>query len=343
MITSFIQQDTIKPQLVIRVNAGKLIPDSVFRKLDEAPAHIKYIDSIRLRRKASVVLPEFTITDTTSVCSRNSIADITFSDPSGLVRNLKSFPQGQFPFQYAEKTGSVSNDRLATIIQPLKEGEYLPVQPLHHDWITGLIFLSAFLWLVVRTTTRRMFPELTRFLLFRGVNESSSRDIGSLFYWQSTILNFVSFLIIALFVYCAAEYYDFLPGGIKPFLFMLISLGIVIFSITSRHFVCLAAGNLSSQTEAFNEYLLTIYQSYRFSSILIFAILVCLAYTVILPPPVCFVSGAIVLIIFYLYRVIRLLLIFTKRNISILYLILYLCALEILPVLILLKYFTGLI
>jgi len=66
-----------------------------------------------------------------------------------------------------------------------------------------------------------------------------------------------------------------------------------------------------------------------------------LVYTVILPPQVVITVGAIVLIIFYLMRVVRLLLIFMKRNFSVLYLILYLCALEILPVLIIVKYFTG--
>jgi hypothetical protein len=341
MITGFNTQDTIKPQIVIRINTDNLIPDSVFRKLDEVPAHIRNADLGRMKKKISNAFPE--ITDTTSVCARNSIADVTFSDSLGFVRNLQPYPKGQFPFQLVEKTGSTQQDQKLIIIKPLKEGLDLPEKPLHHDWILGIIFLAAFLWLVVRTTTRSIFPELTRFLLFRDINESSSRDIGSLFYWQSTILNFVSFLIIGLFAYCAAAWYDFIPEGIQPFLFMLISLGIVVFGITSRHFICLAAGNLSSETEAFNEYLITVYQSYRFSSILLFAIVVFLAYTVIFPPQVYFVLGAIVLIIFYLYRVTRLFLIFMKRNISILYLILYLCALEILPVLILLKYFTGLI
>jgi hypothetical protein len=341
MIASFIIQDTIKPQLVIRINTDNLLPDSVFRKLDEVPAYIRNADAGRIKKKISPAFPE--ITDTTSVSIRNSIADVTFTDSLGFIRNIQPFTQGQFPFKLAGKTSPVSRDHTLTIIGSLKDGTPLPEKPLHHDWITVIIILSAFLWLVVRTTTRSMFPELTRFLLFRGINESSSRDTGSLFYWQSTILNFVSFLIISLFAYCAAAWYDFIPEGIQPFLFMLISLGIVVFGITSRHFICLAAGRLSSETEAFNEYLLTMYQSFRFTSVLLFAIVVFLAYTVIFPPNVYFVSGAIVLIIFYLYRVTRLFLIFIKRNISILYLILYLCALEILPVLILLKYFTGLI
>jgi hypothetical protein len=123
---------------------------------------------------------------------------------------------------------------------------------------------------------------------------------------------------------------------------MLISMGAVIFAVTSRHFICLAAGNLSGESEVFNEYLINVYQSYRFSSVILFAVVILLVYTVILPPRIIFILGAIALIIFYLLRVFRLFLIFMKRNISVLYLILYLCALEILPVLILVKYFTGL-
>ena len=344
MITGFnTQQDTIKPNFILRINIEKLVPDSVFRKLDEVPAYIRNADSGKIKKKISPVLSEIPITDTTSVCTRNSIADITFYDPSGLLRNPNQFSSNQFPFQFVEKTSSVHQQQKLKIIKPLKEGRELPDKPLHHDWIIAIILLSVFLWLVIKTTTRRVFPELTRFLLFRNVNESSSRDIGSLFYWQSTVLNFVSFMVIGLFAFCAAEWYDFIPEGIPPVLFMLVSLVLVILTITSRHFICVAAGNLSGESEAFNEYLMTVYYSYRFTSVLLFGIVVLLLYTVFLPPQVYFVLGLIVLIIFYLYRVIRLFLIFIKRNISILYLILYLCALEILPVLILLKYFTGLI
>jgi hypothetical protein len=341
MITGLITQDTIKPKLVIRINTDNLIPDSVFRKLDEVPAHIR-ADSARLKKKISTASSEILVTDTTSVCSRNGIADVTFFDSLSFIRNLDQLPSVLFPLERFEKTVPVRREQKLIIINNLKEGKDLPDRPLHQDWIIAVIFISAYLWLMLRSTTRSMFAELTRFLLFRGINESSSRNIGSLFSWQSTILNFVSFMVIGLFAYCAAEWYDFIPAGIRSFLFMLISLGIVIFSITSRHLICLAAGNLSEESEVFNEYLIIVYQSYRFSSVLLFASVVLAVYTIFFPTQVYFVIGAIVLIIFYLYRISRLLLIFIKRNISILYLILYLCALEILPVLILVKYFTGL-
>lgn len=341
MITGFVTQDTIRPGLVIRIDPGKLIPDSVFRRLDEVPAHIRNADSAGLKRKRTS-LPDIVITDTTSVCSRNKIADYTFSDSSSFVRNPVPYPQGQFPFQLVDKIQATAQGQSFTIIKPLREGASIPARQLHADWITGLLFLAALLWLTVRLTTKGLMPELKRFLLFRGINESSSRDTGSLFYWQSTVLNFVSFLVLALFAYCGAAYNDLIPSGFPKFLSLLALMGIVIVAVTSRHFICVAAGNLSGQNEMFNEYLITIYQSYRFSSVFIFWVIIMMLYTASTPSEVHFIAGVIILGIFYIYRVLRLLFIFIKRNISILYLFLYLCALEILPVLIIIKYLSGL-
>jgi hypothetical protein len=341
MITGLVTQDTIKPILVIRINTEKLISDSVFRRLDEVPAHIRE-DSARMRRRMTVSSREPVITDTTSVCVRNTIADVTFSDSLSFIHQLSHFPPAGFPFQTADKGSLTGRDQSLVIIRDLKDGDILPQKTFHHDWIIAIILLAAYLWLILRSSTRSIFSDLTRFLLFRGITESSSRNTGTLFTWQSTIMNFVAFMVIGLFGYCVGEYYSFIPAGFSHFLFMLISLLLVILSITSRHLICVAAGNLSGQYEIFNEYLMTIYQSYRFSSVILFGIVIMLVYSSVFSSEVYFIMGAIVLIIFYLYRVSRLLIIFIKRNISILYLILYLCALEILPVFILIKYFTGL-
>lgn len=341
MITGFVTQDTIKPGLVIRIDPGRLIPDSVFRRLDEVPAHIRNADSAKLKGKRAA-LPEIVITDTTSVCSRNIIADYTFSDSLSFLRNPVPYPQGQFPFRLVENIQATTRGHAYTIIRPLKEGISRPSSPLHADWITGLLFLSALLWLTVRLTTRGMMPELKKFVLFRGINESSSRDIASLFYWQSTVLNFVSFLVLALFAYCGASYSGIIPEGFPKFLSLLALLGIIIVSVTSRHFICLTAGSLSGQTEMFNEYIITVYQSYRFSSVFIFLVIILMLYTATPPSGAHFIAGVIILSVFYVYRVLRLLFIFIKRNISVLYLFLYLCALEILPVLIIIKYLSGL-
>jgi hypothetical protein len=156
-------------------------------------------------------------------------------------------------------------------------------------------------------------------------------------------LNLSSFLIIGLFGYLAASYYEFIPLGFKGFIIWLIVLGIISSAITLRHIVCVITGSASGQREIFSQYLLSIYQSYRFGALFIFFIIILMAYTRILPVKVFIVSGIITMGMMYLIRILRLLIIFLNRNISIFYLILYLCALEILPVLIIAKYFTGLV
>jgi hypothetical protein len=341
MPTDFETQDTIKPQLVIRINADKLLPDSVFRKLDEIPEHIILADSLSRIRKVSRV-PELIISDTTSVCVRNNIADVTFYDSLSFIRNLDRLPPVYFPYHYPDKTIQSNKECGTVLISGLRDGHDLPKKPLHHDWIIGIVFLAAYLWLLVRTASRRVFPEITRFIVLRGINESSSRDTGSLFTWQSTIMNFISFMIIGLFLFCIAEWVSIIPSGISHSMFMFLSLCLIILGITTRHFICIAAGNFTEETELFNEYLMNVYQSYRYASFFIFGIIILLLYTNIFPSRIFIVSGAIILIIFYLIRIIRLLLIFMKRKISLLYLILYLCALEILPILILIKYFSSL-
>ncbi|MDO9339321.1 MAG: DUF4271 domain-containing protein [Bacteroidales bacterium] len=281
--------------------------------------------------------------DTTSVCVRNSIADITFYDSNNVVSKkvLDSFTR--FPFLFTEKPRQMQVEARASLIKSLKPGQDLPSQPFHDDWIIGIILIAAFLYSLIRTTSKSMFPGVTRFFLFRGINDPSSRDITGLFHWQSTLLNLISFLIIALFAYFAASYYNFIPSGISKIFFWLIFLGTIISAVTLRHIVCVTAGNISGEKEVFREYLLGIYQSYRFSALFLFVLIVLMSYTMLLPARGGVISGVTVLGIMYLIRVIRLLIIFLNRNISIFYLILYLCALEILPVVISVKYFTGLV
>ena len=341
MLTGYNTQDTLKPKLIIRINTDNLLPDSIFRKLDEVTDHIRSADSGKIRKRISEPIPEFTITDTISVSSRNSIGDFTFYDNNSLFSNPVIYPQGQFPFMLLGKQMEVHQQHTVVVAGPLKDGIRIPDNPLRYDWITAFMFLAALLWLVVRITTRRIFPEFTRFFLFRGINESSSRDTGSLFYWQSTVLNFVSFLVIALFGYCAVAHNRLIPLNTAPLLIMMASLVLVIAAVTGRHFICLATGNLSGQTEIFNEYLMTVYQSYRFSAVPLFVLIMILSYTDLLPQGLSLTAGVVVLFLFYIYRITRLILIFLKRNVSVLYLILYLCALEILPVLIIIKYLQA--
>ncbi len=333
-----LQPDSTSTVLITDSTSIRLISDSISLINVLQPQDSVINKSALIRTPSRIIL-----TDTTSVCSRNSLIDITFYDSNNVVTSMELESSNRFPFTYTAKNSQMQIKARTSLVKHLKSGKSLPSQPFHNDWMIGILLIVALIYSLIRTTSKRVLSGVRRFFLFRGINEPTSRDVDGFFHWQSTILNLNSFFIISLFAYCAAFYYDFIPAGISGIFFWLISMGIIISAVTLRHIVCLIAGNISGEKEVFREYLIGVYQFYRFSALFLFVLVILIFYTVLFPVTISFISGIIVLGIMYIIRVSRLIIIFLNRKISIFYLILYLCALEILPVLILIKYFTGLI
>jgi hypothetical protein len=340
MMVSYLdlQQDTVPRKIVSN-------QDSARGKTDSGIIIIPVQSKDSLRHKSivqrQIILPYFS--DTTSVCTRNNVADVTFYDFNNFIHRIGYGNYKQFPFILADQGRRHEIEERAYLVKHLKPGKELPPQPLHADWIIIIILVSAFLFSLVKSNSKSMMAYFERFLTFRGSNDSTSRDVSGLFHWQSTILNLISFLIIGLFGYSVVAFYDVIPSGIRGIVNWLIAFGIITAAVTARHLICVITGAASGQQEVFREYLLGIYHSYRFGAVFLFLFIILMSYTEILPVKDFILSGIFIMGIVYLIRVIRLLIIFLNRNISIFYLILYLCALEILPVLIIVKYFTGLV
>jgi hypothetical protein len=331
------QQDTVKVFKPLLIDTIKPGTDSL-----HSPVRKTSGDSIKQTRKTIDEKSSPVIADTTSVCGRNCISDVTFYDSANIVKRIIPGAPDKFPYVFTEINRSREAEAKAILIKHLKTGEKISEQPLHTDLAIMIIFSAAFLFSLVRTASKSFMPDVSRFFLFRGISDPSSRDMGSLFHWQSTVINFISFSIIALFFSLFITFYNITPQGFTVLSIWLISFGIIISAVTLRHAVCLITGTISEEKEVFREYLIGVYQSYRYSSLVLFVVIVLLSYTPFLTVKTYFFYGFFSLGIMYLIRVIRLLIIFINRNISIFYLILYLCALEILPVVVLFKYFTGL-
>jgi hypothetical protein len=286
--------------------------------------------------------PENLSVDTTSLCQRNAVSDVTFYNPAFVIRSIYPGHTDRFPVIFTETTARIHSEKLAIFEEHLRPGEKLPPKLFHDDWVIGIILSAIILFSLVQASSKSIQPRILRFFLLRGTKEEGSRDMPGIFQWQSTILNLSSFLIIGVFAYFAVSYYEMIPRGIPGFVVWLIISGVIIISLTLRHIVCVGTGTLSGQNEVFLDYLQTVYQFYRFGAVFLFFLVIMMAYTSLLPDKSYFIIGAIVLAVMYFLRIFRLFIIFINRNISIFYLILYLCALEILPVLISIKYFSGL-
>jgi hypothetical protein len=298
---------------------------------------IYYRDTLKSGKETLTSAP-----DTTSVCSRNLVADVTFYNPDYVIREADPVYLSHFPYQFTGNNIRIRTDRKASLEKHLKGGIVLPQRPFHHDWVLGVLLLSLLLFTVVQVASKNFLSGTARFFLFRGTTEESSRDLPGMFQWQSTVLNLSTFMIISVYACFTASYFDFIPYGINDFALWSIALGFIIVSITLRHIACTIAGIISDQRSLFHDYLHTVYQSYRFGSIFLFILVILMSYTELLADKSYFILGPAILLMLYLIRIFRLLIIFINRTISIFYLILYLCALEFLPVLITIKYFSGL-
>jgi len=298
---------------------------------------IKSEKSISFQEKLQPDLPE-----TTSVCYRNNISDVTFFDTLNFINRITRPSSDIFPYLFIEKNRDLKNKTRVVLQGHLKNGKEIPEKPYHDDWIIIVVLISVFIYAIISTYSGKLIREVKNFFLFRNIGNSSSSDLGELFHWQSTLFNLVSFLSLALFSYCASIYYEIIPATISGFLFWLILLMTVISSVTLRHIICYITGNVSGESAAFNEYIITIYLFYRYLAFILLIITILICYTTFLSAKPLIIAGFITTIILYLVRLTKLFLIFLIRNISIFYLILYLCALEFLPVGVLIKYFTGL-
>jgi hypothetical protein len=281
--------------------------------------------------------------DTASSCTRSSIADITYFDSTNLVTRLNPQSLQNFPYVFVEKAKAAREESKAELITHLKSGEELPVSVFRNDWILPLIIFSVLIFGIVLSESGNFFRAVFKSFLFRGINESSSRDTGLIFQWQSTLFNLAAFINISLFAFLSTLWYDLLFTGENRFLQWLIIFSVIVAAVSVRHMVCVIAGNMSGEEEIFREYLVGIYQSYRLAGLLLAVFVVMVLYTDIIPRETLFYTGFYLCCSLYLFRVLRLFLIFIKRHVSIFYLILYLCALEILPFVIFVKYVTGLV
>jgi hypothetical protein len=295
-------------------------------------------DTVRGKNQITALPP-----DTTSVCQRNSITDISFYFPDNIISTGKLDPLNRFPFEFTEKNSQAEKVKMEILQSQLKPGQDLPEKIMHDDWIVVILAVSLLIFSLVRSTSKSLMTDVKRFFLSRSASDPSKRKGSGLAQWQSILLNLDSFFIISLFLYCFASYNQILPSGFNRILIWLILLAGIMLAAGIRFVICKITGLMSGTTDLFREYLFGVYQFYRFSAIFLYLLILLICYTFFFPPNTGFMAGTIIFGTLYLIRILRLFIIFLNSNISIFYLILYLCALEILPVLIIIKYVTGLV
>jgi hypothetical protein len=283
------------------------------------------------------------LTDTATVCIRNPVADVNFRDSTNIVYNPELTVLQDFPFTIAAAGRKQYEKSRSELTLHLKDGQDLAQQVFIKDWYLPFLLLSFLVYGIVHGEILKLLKSLGKIFSVRGNSENVSREGGSLFQWQATIFNLAAFTSISIFLLLAAIWFEIVPSFVNQPRYSAIAFIIVISCVTLRHLVCNVVGFLSEEREVFEEYVFWVYQLYRLASMFLLAISIIILYSPAINPYMLFYTGFVIVAAIYFLRVTRLFLIFITRHISILYLILYLCALEILPVAVLIKYAGGIL
>jgi len=216
-------------------------------------------------------------------------------------------------------------------------------QLIKPDWLIGIIIgclvLFAWLKLFYYKFIDQTFISLWNFQL----SENFLRD-QSIFSRRVSMLLNLNFIVTAgLFFYLIATYFEMNPWTLTPFNIFLASTGTITLLLAARYVISHLTGTVFNYHKLFKDYLSQIMIIYKIAGIVLIPIIMAIAY---LPDTLriyLIITGLILLAAGVLFRFVKGIQLIFNKDVSIFYLILYLCTLEFLPALVLYKFFSSLV
>jgi len=212
------------------------------------------------------------------------------------------------------------------------------ISSLWNDWVLGIIIFSFILLVWVKLFYNKVLSATVISIFNYQTSHNLFLDKSTLTHRAFLIMDFVFYVNAGLFIYLSAKHYNIIlvrPEGIKAFLLFS---GFVFAVYLLRYIANKIVGYISQTQKLFAEYLHNIFIHTRITGLVLLPFIIAIPYTDYRITPVVIFAGATIIILGYFFRIIRGIKIFTLRNISLLYLFLYLCTLEFIPVLIFFKY-----
>lgn len=207
-----------------------------------------------------------------------------------------------------------------------------------NDWVLGIIIFSFILLVWIKLLYNKVLSASVNSIYNYQVSYNLFRDKSNLTQRAFFIMDFVFYVNTGLFIYLSAKHFNLTlvrPEGIKAFLLFT---GFVFAIYLLRYITSKIVGYVSTTQKFFAEYFHNISIHTRITGLVILPFLIAIPYADYRITPVVIFAGAGIIALAYIFRIIRGIKIFTLKKISLLYLFLYLCTLEFIPVLVFFKY-----
>jgi hypothetical protein len=219
------------------------------------------------------------------------------------------------------------------------DGQPRPQDRMSTDFSFIILSLSLLVMTVLLVFGRKNMIAGLSSIGFRRRPELAPPGTSEVFGWPSIFRNTFTVLNVALFAVSALLLTDSVrrtdpSGSVKLAALLIVS---CLAALLLRHLTCIMTAEVTGWKSLFREYMNVVYNTWFANSILLFILNGIILFAKLNNTLPFIFAGLIITAIFLIIRTLRLLAIFKYRHISISYFILYLCALEVLPVLVMLK------
>ena len=255
--------------------------------------------------------------------------------------SYKIVSRKDFLFIASENKIDNKSTRVVTEIPAINQDNYFSrekIPSLWNDWVLGIIILSFILLVWIKLFYNKVLSATANSIFNYQISHNLFRDKSTLTQRAFLIMDFVFYLNVGLFIYLSTRHFNLTlvhPEGIIAFLLFT---GFIFVVYLLRYITNKIVGYVSLTQKIFAEYFHNIFIHTRVTGLVLLPFIIAIPYADYRITSVVIFAGAGIIISGYILRIIRGIKIFTLRKISLLYLFLYLCTLEFIPVLVFFKY-----
>ena len=210
------------------------------------------------------------------------------------------------------------------------------------DWIVGVVLFSAFIFAWIKMFYNRNYQNVIK----SGINYQYAyklvKEGNSVSYRVNTFLNFVFYMNFAMFIFLTIKLLGY-DTNLQEWKIYLLIFSLLLIIYTGKSFVFNILGFIFNSKSAANEYITNIGIYNKILGVFLFPIIIAIPYISLqFKLPLMYI-GIVAIGLSLILRFFRAFQIAFKIKLSIFYMILYLCALEILPILIIGKMINNIV
>ncbi|MCF8371076.1 MAG: DUF4271 domain-containing protein [Bacteroidales bacterium] len=210
-----------------------------------------------------------------------------------------------------------------------------------NDWMIGVLLVSLITLAWIRMSFRKLLIDNRKAVFSLRDSSRLFHDQNSLVQRVSFVLNMIFFVNLALFAYQVLSAYNGIPAGYGGIVSFFILLLVLILIYSSRVLVYRFLGYLFQFTDQSKEIIHNGYVINRITAFVLFPFIAAIPFVADNYAVWLIYIGIGLFGILYFLQLIRNMYLFLMNSPSLLYSFLYLCALEIVPVIVLIKFFNS--